>query len=227
MMAYSAGPPRRFWGKNAIFVVLPAAPSAGTGRSGLPSAVATQPFLALGRPDLVDLVARLECRHALRQGQPRQLAARVDVNIRPDRVRCVERPGAHKQAVAGHDVIAAPQGGAAALAKEDVVVLAGTPRQPERLRRHRAGFDELPLDPDVDHERTAGQTLTVATVTGVHDQRTLGQPVSDRSARASALEIHRSSSAGPSGIALRAIARSTARHRYQLATVRYGFHRAP
>src|SRR5271166_6252483 len=145
MTAYSAGPPRPFWGKNAIFVVLPAAPSAGTGGSGLSSAVATQPFLALGRPDLVDLVARLECGHALR----------------PDRFRCVEGPGAYEQAVTGHDVIAAPQGGPAALAKEDVVVLAGTPRQPERLRRHGARFDELPLDPDVYHERTAGHTLAV------------------------------------------------------------------
>src|SRR5208282_2477256 len=165
MMAHSAGPPRRFWGKNAIFVVLPAAPSAGTGRSGLPSAVATQPFLALGRPDLVDLVARLECRHALRQGQPRQLASRVDVNIRPNRFGRVERPGAHEQAVTGHNVIAAPQGGAARRTKEYVVILSGAPRQPARLRSRRTRFDKSPFDPQVDRERTTGQTLTVATVT--------------------------------------------------------------
>src|SRR6516162_831178 len=227
MMVDSVRPSRRFFGENANFVVFRHRDLAALQGSNFAGAVAAQPLLALGRPDLVDLVARLKCRHTLRQGQPGQLAARVDVNIRFDRFGRVEGPGAHEQAVTWHDVIPAPQRGTASLAKGDVVVLAGASGQPERFRSHRAGFDELLLDPDVDDERTAGQTLAVATVTCVHDQRALGQPVSDRSACASALEIHYSSLAGPSGIALRPVACCTARHKYQLATVRYGCQRAP
>jgi hypothetical protein len=88
------------------------------------------------------------------------------VNIRSDRLRCVERAGAHEQAVAGYNVIAAPQGGSARLAKEHIVMmLAAASRQPERLRSRGARFDKLCLDPDVDDERTAGQTLTVPAVT--------------------------------------------------------------
>src|SRR5262249_37579346 len=143
------------------------------------------------------------------------------MNIWCDRLRGVERPGAHEQAVAGDDVIAAPYRRAAALAKEDVVrMLAAAARQPERSRRDRAGLDKFRLDPDVDHERAAGQTLTIATVTGVHDQGACGQLVADRTARAPTFEVHVCSSIGVSGVTWRALARSTTRHRYQLAGVR-------
>src|SRR6516165_5482452 len=153
-------------------------------RSGLPSAVAAQALLALGRPDFVDLVSRLKCRDTFRQCQPRQLAARIDMDIRADRFRGIECPGTHKQAVTGHDMIAAPQGRAAGLAKEHIVVLAGAAGQSEGLRRHRPRFDKLTLDPDIDHKRAAGLTLAVLTMTGVDDQRALCEPVSDRLARA-------------------------------------------
>src|SRR4029077_1952583 len=112
-----------------------------------------------------------------------------------------------EQTVSEHDVIAAPHCGAAARAKEHVVGLAGAARQSERLWCHRTRFDVLSFDPDVDHERAAGQTLAVATMAGVHNQWAVGQPVADRLARASAFEIHGSSSAGPSGITFRAAAR--------------------
>src|SRR5262249_49519509 len=92
-------------------------------RSGLPGTVAAQPVLALRRPDLVDLVAGLECRHAFRQYHPRQLAARINVDVRVDRLGPVERPGTHEQAVAGHDVVAAPQRRAASPAKEHIMVM--------------------------------------------------------------------------------------------------------
>src|SRR6516162_6981787 len=85
---------------------------AGGFRCGL-GAVEAETLLALGRPDLVDLIGGLECLHTLRQGQPRQPAACEDVDIRFDGFRRVERPGAHEQAVTRYDVVAAPQCGAA------------------------------------------------------------------------------------------------------------------
>src|SRR5207244_3105557 len=116
---------------------------ASAAESGLRGAVAAQSLLALGRPDLVWLVARRKRRHPFRQAQPWEFAARVNVNIRLDCLRRVQRPGAHEQAVAGNDVIATPQGGAAALAEIHIVGLAGARREPERLRHDRAGLDEI------------------------------------------------------------------------------------
>ena len=61
------------------------------------------------------------------------------------------------------------------------------------LRRPNAIAAELLLDPEVDHEGAARQALTVAAVTGVDDERTLGQRVPDASTRASTLQGHGSS----------------------------------
>src|SRR5262249_21499450 len=110
--------------------------------------------------------------------------------------------------------------GPTVLAEKYVVSLPATARQPERFQPRVIGFDKRPFDPDVDHKRTAGQPLAVSTVTGVNDQRACGQFVPGRSASASTFEVHDPSSSPLTGITLRAVARSTTRHRYQLATVR-------
>src|SRR5271170_1711886 len=132
----------------------------------------------------------MEGRRAFRQIQPRQLAPRVYVNIRRNRLGSVKRPSAHEQAVAGDNVVAAPQGGAARRTKEYVVGFSGASHQPVRLRSRRIAFDKSPFDPEVDREGTAGKTLTISAVAGMHDQRTGGQLVSNRTARAPALEVH-------------------------------------
>src|SRR5262245_45238751 len=106
--------------------------------SGVLGAVAAQPLPALGRPDVVDPIARLERRGTFRQAQPRQLAACVDVHIRRDRLGRIECAGAHEQAVAGDDVIATPQSGAASFAEKHVVMMLATAtHQPEGLWRDR------------------------------------------------------------------------------------------
>jgi hypothetical protein len=46
-------------------------------------------------------------------------------------------------------------------------------------------FQRLLLDPDIDHERAAGNPLAIAAMAGVNYQWALGQFVSDRFACAS------------------------------------------
>src|SRR5262245_59295945 len=155
--------------------------------------VALQPFPALGGPDVLDLVDRRERRHTGWKFEPGQLGSREDVHVGCDRGWIIERPRTHEQAVARHDVIAAPQIGSAPVAEEDVVVLSAASGKPERLRSRVVRLDELLLDPDVDHERAAGHTLAIAAVTGVNDQRIAGQLVSDGLAGTCTLQCHPSS----------------------------------
>ena len=84
-------------------------------------------------------------------------------------------------------MIKAPQVSAAFLAEKDIVGFASTRGQPERLGRD-AGFNELSFDPEIDHECAARDPLAVTTVTGVNDQRALGQLVADGPACTSAGE---------------------------------------
>src|SRR5438132_6877866 len=181
----SAPPPRgyRVGGRRGKSARRPAASD-----SAAAALVAAQPLPALLGPDLVDPVERLERRHALGKLEPGQLATGEDVNVGPDRARIVERPGSDEKGIAGR-LIAAPQVRAAGIAEEDVVVLAGAAGQPERRRRD-GRLDVFLLDPDVDHESAAGETLTVPAVAGVDDQRTGVQRVADGSARASTRQAH-------------------------------------
>ncbi len=100
-------------------------------RSLLLRPVAAQPFQAFGRPDLVDLIKLLERGHTFGQIQPRHFAPREDVNVGSDRVRSIERPGAHEQEVTGRAMVAAPYVGPATAAKEHLVGLSAAPGQPE------------------------------------------------------------------------------------------------
>src|SRR5439155_22842667 len=77
-------------------------------RSALPGDVAAQPFLTGGRPDLGDLVERLEGRLAGRQWQPWQLASREDVHVGLDLFGVVQGADPNEQCVAWRGVILAP-----------------------------------------------------------------------------------------------------------------------
>src|SRR5207253_519693 len=149
------------------------------------SGVPAQAFPALARPHVVELVDRLERRHALREREPRHLAPREDVDVRRDGARIVERPGTDEQARARDDVVAAPYGGAARIAEEDVVPLPAAAGQRERPRGSAARGDAFLLDPVVDHEGAARDALAVAAVAYVHDQRAVAELVPDRAACAS------------------------------------------
>ena len=107
---------------------------------------AAQPLLALRRPYFVDLVDRIEYPRSLWELQPRQLAPREDVNIGRHRLSIIERASADKQRVSGRDLVAAPQGRPAIIAKENVMVFAAAGREPERLRGYVARLDKRPLD---------------------------------------------------------------------------------
>jgi len=70
------------------------------------------------------------------------------------------------------------------------VRLSAASRQLERFRRLARGFDEFPLDPQVDYESAARDALTIPAMTSVNNQGRLGQFVSDRAASASTLHRH-------------------------------------
>ncbi len=88
--------------------------------------VEARALFARSRPDVVDLVSRLERDRIVGQFYPRQLAPREQVNVGLDRGGIVERPGADEQRLtAGCDCVAAPYVGAAVGAEERLVILAG------------------------------------------------------------------------------------------------------
>src|SRR5215472_9295616 len=156
-----------------------------------PGAVLPGALPARLRPHVVHLVAGLERARILGQLQPREFAAGEDVHVGRDGVGIVERAGANEQSLAaGRDRVAAPDVGAALVAEERLVVLAGATFERDRSRSRTAGLDKFLLDPDVDHKRAAGDSLAVATMARMHDQRTIGQLVTYRSAGASTFEVH-------------------------------------
>ena len=135
-------------------------------------------------PELIGLVVIPERRCSLRQLEPLRFRARVDVHVRLQRARFVERSDAHEAEIGPPPVIA-PDRGLTPGAAVDVVRAV--------LARHRHGYrlateqlDRLSLDDRVEYERAARQPLAVVAVTAVDEHWLVEELVADGSARAAA-----------------------------------------
>jgi len=105
-------------------------------------------------------------------------------------VRVVQGAGAHEQCPR-HRVISAPDRRAAIRAEKHIVRLTAAGFGPERGRLFSGRFDMPALDPDVRREGGAGEPLAIAAMTGMHDQRRVGQLVTSSAAGAPAFHHHR------------------------------------
>ena len=128
------------------------------------------PFQAFRRPYLARAVVGLECRHAGGQRDPGQLRPRVDVHIRRQRRRIVERTDADEAQLCQAAVLAPDRRAAIGTAKD--------PMRPATVGRHRAGdriagqqLDPIGLDQRVEHERGAGLALAILAVAAMHEHR--------------------------------------------------------
>ncbi len=160
-------------------------------RRQLPDNKGFPAFEALGRPDLARLVVPFEHACVLGQLEPRRFAAREDVHVGRDRRGIVERTGAEQHRVARSRVVLVPQRGPAFLAAEDIVRFAAAAGwDGKRHGRLTIQLDELAFDPQIDRERGAADLLTIAAMAGMDNHRRVGQPVTHRTARATALKAH-------------------------------------
>ena len=109
------------------------------------------------------------------------------MNIGLNLIRPIKGTRTNKYAIAGDQMVKAPQVGAAFVAEEDIYWLAAAGSELKRLR-HEVGFNEFPFDPEINYEGATCNALTITTMTSVNDQRQLGQFVSDGAAGAPTFE---------------------------------------
>jgi len=118
-------------------------------RSALAGDVAAQPLAARFRPYLGKLVEAFKAACPGRKLEPRQFAAREDMDVGLDRLRVVEGAGPQQHRVARRAVILAPHRGAAIGAAEDLLRPAAACRDHHRAQFCMVGFDKALFDPDV------------------------------------------------------------------------------
>src|SRR5579885_1207818 len=143
---------------------------------------------AFARPYLLDLVKALVGGCARGQLEPRKLAAREDMHVGGHGLRLVERPRPNEVRIR-RSVVVAPHVGAASAAEKHFVRPAASALERKRSGRGADRLHEPFFDPDVDHERPAGNPLAIPAMTGVHDQGIVAEPVADVPAGASAGKI--------------------------------------
>src|SRR5262245_55058284 len=143
---------------------------------------------ARGGPYPTRIVIGFERGNGIRQRHPRNLRADIDVHVRRQRRRIVERADAD-EAQRGQPAVFAPDRRATIRAAIDQV------RAPA-IGGHRHGtgiareqHDAAGLDQGVDHEGAAGLPLTIAAVAAVHEHRWRGEPIPHCGAGAATLEV--------------------------------------
>jgi hypothetical protein len=157
-----------------------AAPS-GVGASGLKRPQSPEARL---RPQGLRVVVHVERGYVLGERHPAELRARVDVDVRADRGRVVERAAAHEP----HPRmgVLAEDGHLADRAAKDRLHTAVVPRHVHRLRLPREQLDPVGLDHHVDDERAPGLPLTVQAMAAVDEKRIGREAIPDDSTRAAA-----------------------------------------
>jgi hypothetical protein len=136
------------------------------------------------RPELAGLVVIAERRRSLRQLEPLRFPPGVDVHVRLQRARLVERADAHEADVGSMSVVA-PNRRLTPGAAVDVVRTV--------LARHRHGhrvaaeqLDRPGFDDRVEHERAARQPLAIVAMAAVDEHWLVEELVADGSAGAAA-----------------------------------------
>src|SRR5215217_751661 len=141
-----------------------------------------------GRPELLGVVVTLERRRSLWDGHPPDLRSGVDVHVRRDIGRIVERPAPDEAHLPR--AVFAEERDLTLRAAEDPLDAAVVSWHADRLRRSRDFLQAVGLDEQVEDEGAAGLALTVQAVAAVNDHRFRRQPVPNRAARAAALTWH-------------------------------------
>lgn len=123
----------------------------------------------------------------LRKGHPWHSGPGENVNVRPDVARIVERSGA--DVAHPWSGVLTEDGDLTARTAKDPLGAAVVARSVDRTRLSLEDLHPVSLDQQVDDERAAGLALAVQAVTAMDEHRLRNQPVSNASARASALAI--------------------------------------
>src|SRR4029077_10380646 len=134
-------------------------------------------FEAGFRPELAGVVVIPERRRSLRQLEPLHFPSGVDVHVRLQRARLVERSDAHEPDI-GPAPVVTPDCGLTLGAARDVVRTI--------LARHRHGYrfaavqhDRLGLDNRVEYERAARQPLAIVAMTALDEHWLVEELVAD------------------------------------------------
>ncbi len=162
--------------------------AARCGQSALPlSKRSIEAFESVLGPELAGLVVIPERRRSLRQLEPLGLRARVDVHVRLQRARVVERADAHEADVGSMSVVA-PDGGLTFGTTIDVVrtILA---RHGHGHRLAAEQFDRPGLDDRIEYKRAARQPLAIIAMAAVDEHWFFDELVADGPAAAAAAEF--------------------------------------
>ena len=143
------------------------------------------PLEARGRPELLWVVVRREGRHGVRKRDPGKLRPRVDVDVRRNARRVVERSAANESRASSR--IATEDRNLAGRAAEDPLGCLGAARHVDRYRVVREQLHAIGLDQQVDDEGASGLPLAVEAVAAMDEQRIGREAVPNRATRAAAL----------------------------------------
>jgi hypothetical protein len=138
-------------------------------------------------PKLAGIVVIPERRRSLRQIEPLRFRARVDVHVRFQRVRRVERADAHEAEIGSMSVIAPDRRLTPGTAIDVVRTVLARYRHGHRVAAEE--FDRLSLDDRVEYERAARQPLAIVAMAAVDEHWLVEEPVADGSARAATGEF--------------------------------------
>src|SRR5271166_4152058 len=143
---------------------------------------------AFGRPQFARFVIGLDRRNARGQGDPAQLGADVDVDVRWQRLGLVERADPDEAQLPTAAVVA-PDRDLAVRAAVDGLRRSAFGGDRNRLRLAREPLDTIRLDQRVDDEGAAGLPLAFPAVAAVDEHRLRLEPVSHPAAGAAAFQF--------------------------------------